>query len=109
MELPGFDASQQAPDSGSVHFDPEVIPLRVRTCRLEQPFAIPEADLQDAWGLATEDRIQIQGLRGEIQTIPRPKLLQRVRLRRSEPTLAANEAAYPPQRLVRGFGLWRLR
>ena len=50
---------QQAADAGCVHFDADMVALRIARGGLTQRLAIAEADLQNALGVAPERGIQL--------------------------------------------------
>src|SRR3546814_17731455 len=83
-------------------FDADVVALAVACGGKAQRFAVAEADLQHAFGIAAEHRVEIARLAGEIQPDARPQRVERALLGRREPALPPPEAAHPAPAFLHG-------
>lgn len=92
-EPASIGAQQQPPDAGTVHFDAEIVDLRIGLRQRADDLARAEADLDAAQRAASEHGVQIQHPRG-FQTVCRPELHERAFLRRGDAAGAQDEAAY---------------
>src|SRR3546814_17786548 len=88
-------------------FDADVVALAVACGGKAQRFAVAEADLQHAFGIAAEHRVEIARLAGEIQPEARPQRVERALLGRREPALPQHEAAHPAPAFLAGERLRR--
>src|SRR3546814_16712357 len=66
-------------------FDADVVALAVARGGKAQRLAVAEADLQHAFGIAAEHRVDIARLAGEIQPEARPQIVASALLGRREP------------------------
>jgi len=76
-----------------MHLDAEVIGLRVRPGEGADAFAGTEADLQAAARAAAEHRVEVEGLRVELDAMLWPQFLQRTLLASGHATGAQHEGA----------------
>ena len=77
-----LDREQQASHSRPVNLDPEVVAFGMRRREHLQVIPIAEADFHDACSAPAKERIQIQGLCGEVNAESWPQLNERALLRR---------------------------
>src|SRR3546814_2199127 len=83
-------------------FYADVVALAVARGGKAQRLAVAEADLQHAFGIAAEHRVEIARLAGEIQPEARPQIVERALLGRREPALPQHEAAHPAPAFLDG-------
>ena len=83
----------QPADAGAMHFDAEIVALRMRGGERGQVLAVAEADLDDARRAAAEQRIEIQRLRLELDAVLRPQQIERALLRVGDAPGARDEGA----------------
>src|SRR3546814_18737110 len=88
-------------------FDADVVALAVARGGKAQRFAVAEADLQHAFGIAAEHRVEIARLAGGIQPEARPQRVERALLGRRAPALPQHEAAPPAPAFLSGARFWR--
>ena len=95
----GLQAEQHAPHSGPVHFNAEVIPLRMCRGQRQEILAVAETDLGCTRRAAAEQRIQLErSLR--IDPELRPKHLQRALLGRCDAPGTRDEGADRAGRMI---------
>ena len=71
---------QAMSDAGLVHFDSDVIPVRVFGGLLHQCFAVSETNFHNSWRLSAEHCVEVQLCRRELDSERRPQCFERLLL-----------------------------